>query len=71
MFSPVLAHRRQAAPPLKYVTCTYVYIIVIAVKQGISKLAIRSVERGICPIAKSGVKYDRDVTIVRLDHSFL
>ena len=32
-----------------------------------TKLAIRSVERGICPIA--GVKYD--VTIVLLDNNFL
>jgi len=30
-------------------------------------LAIRSVERGNCPIAKSGVKYD--VTVVLLDYS--
>ena len=35
----------------------------------ISQLAIRSVEREICPIAKSGVKYD--VIIVFLDHDFL
>ena len=34
----------------------------------INKLAIRFVERGICPIAKFGVKYD--IAIVFLSHNF-